>query len=73
MAYSLLTLSPNGTGTFGAIVRHVDAVGPVVRLNLTWRNDGSDFEVELPHKQRKNLKVQPGRGCSSTSKKFAVS
>ncbi|MBI3870153.1 MAG: sulfate ABC transporter ATP-binding protein [Verrucomicrobia bacterium] len=53
--------SPDGPATIAAIVKHVNAAGPVVRLSLTRRDDGSHFDVELPREQWRSLQRQPGQ------------
>ena len=55
-----LDTAPAGPGSIAAIVKHVNAAGPLVRLNLIRRDDGSIFEVELPREQWKDLHLQPG-------------
>ena len=42
-----VSASPIGAGTIAAIVRHVNAAGSVVRLDLQRRDDGSRFEAQL--------------------------
>ena len=46
-----LTPSPAGNSSIEAVVRHVRAFGPVVRLELDRADDGSSIEAHIPRAQ----------------------
>lgn len=43
-----LILTPNGAPNVPALIRHINAAGPTVRVELERLQDGSRFEVDLP-------------------------
>jgi len=50
----------NGTPTVEAIVRHINAVGPVVRLDLERRDTGDHLAAELSRERFQELKLETG-------------
>jgi sulfate transport system ATP-binding protein len=56
-----LTPSANGRSSIEAIVRHIRAFGPVVRLELDRVDDGSSLEAHLPRGQYEQLAVTKGQ------------
>ncbi|HEU4523382.1 MAG TPA: sulfate ABC transporter ATP-binding protein [Gemmatimonadales bacterium] len=56
-----LTPSANGRSSIEAIVRHIRAFGPVVRLELDRVDDGSSLEAHLPRAQYEQLAVTKGQ------------
>jgi sulfate transport system ATP-binding protein len=56
-----LTPSSNGSSSIEAIVRHIRAFGPVVRLELDRVDDGSSIEAHLPRAQYEQLAVTKGQ------------
>ena len=56
-----LTPSSNGSSSIEAVVRHIRAFGPVVRLELDRVDDGSGIEAHLPRAQYERLAVQKGQ------------
>ncbi len=55
-----LELQPNGGGSLAAVVRHVVAVGPVVRVSLDRRDTGGGVEAELTRERFEELRLSPG-------------
>jgi sulfate/thiosulfate transport system ATP-binding protein len=53
-----IQLSPNGKGSFPATVRHINAAGPRVKVDLTsqW---GDPVRVEIDHEQLRMLELKP--------------
>jgi len=51
--------APKGNGSFAAIVRHINAAGPRVRIELTSAS-GEPVLVELEHDRVRTLALQPG-------------
>jgi sulfate transport system ATP-binding protein len=56
-----LTPSSNGRSSIEAVVRHIRAFGPVVRLELDRTDDGSSIEAHLPRAQYEQLGVTKGQ------------
>ncbi|HEY9505320.1 MAG TPA: sulfate ABC transporter ATP-binding protein [Gemmatimonadales bacterium] len=56
-----LTPSSNGRSSIEAIVRHIRAFGPVVRLELDRVDDGSSIEAHLPRAHYEQLAVGKGQ------------
>ncbi len=56
-----LTPSSNGRSSIEAIVRHIRAFGPVVRLELDRVDDGSSIEAHLPRALYEQLAVGKGQ------------
>jgi sulfate transport system ATP-binding protein len=56
-----MSVTPNGPDSFGALIRHVNAAGPLVRVELERIAEGSRFAVELTKEQSRQLPLQPGR------------
>jgi sulfate/thiosulfate transport system ATP-binding protein len=56
-----LTPASSGTSSIEAIVRHIRAFGPVVRLELDRVDDGSSIEAHLPRAQYERLAVAKGQ------------
>jgi len=56
-----LTPSSSGASSIEAIVRHVRAFGPVVRLELDRVDDGSSIEAHLPRAHYEELAVTKGQ------------
>jgi sulfate transport system ATP-binding protein len=51
---------PNGGLAIEAVVRHVSAFGPVVRLELDRAEDGQLIEAELPRGRYRELNLRKG-------------
>jgi sulfate transport system ATP-binding protein len=51
---------PTGTGAIAAIINHVRAIGPIVKIELKSLDNGEFIEVELTREQYRKLAV--GRG-----------
>jgi sulfate/thiosulfate transport system ATP-binding protein len=56
-----LTPSASGRSSIEAVVRHIRAFGPVVRLELDRVEDGSSIEAHLPRAQYEQLAVTKGQ------------
>ena len=56
-----LTPSPSGASSIEAIVRHVRAFGPVVRLELTRVGDDSPIEAHIPRHRFESLGISKGQ------------
>ena len=56
-----LTPSSSGKSSIEAIVRHVRAFGPVVRLELDRTDDGSSVEAHIPRAQYERLALGKGQ------------
>jgi sulfate transport system ATP-binding protein len=56
-----LTPSASGKSSLGAIVRHVRAFGPVVRLELDRVDDGSSIEAHIPRADYDRLSLVKGQ------------
>ncbi len=56
-----LTPSASGKSSIEAIVRHVRAFGPVVRLELDRTEDGSSIEAHIPRAHYEQLGVSKGQ------------
>jgi len=50
---------PNGTPSIAATVRHVNAAGPLVHLELERTDDGSRFIVALTKEESRELPLEP--------------
>jgi sulfate transport system ATP-binding protein len=55
-----ITTTPGGSATVEAQILHVNAAGPVVKLDLKRTDDGSAFEVQVPRDEWRGLNLQPG-------------
>ncbi len=55
-----LTPSSSGKSSIEAIVRHIRAFGPVVRLELDRTDDGSSIEAHIPRAQYEQLALEQG-------------
>ena len=64
-------LNPNGI-TVEALVRHVSAIGPVVRLELERKDDGGAIEAELTRERYRELAVKTGDSVHVKPKKLKV-
>lgn len=51
-------LAPNGRGTFAATVKHINAAGPRVKIELT-SNWGDPVRVEMDHERLHALALKP--------------
>jgi sulfate/thiosulfate transport system ATP-binding protein len=51
---------PNGDASLPALIRHVNAAGPLVRVELERTDDGSRFAVELTRDESRSVQLQPG-------------
>jgi sulfate/thiosulfate transport system ATP-binding protein len=56
-----LTPSPSGLSSIEAIVHHVRAFGPVVRLELNRVQDGATIEAHIPRAQYERLEISKGQ------------
>jgi sulfate/thiosulfate transport system ATP-binding protein len=56
-----LTPSASGKSSIEAVVRHVRAFGPVVRLELDRTEDGSSIEAHIPRAQHERLALTKGQ------------
>nr|MBA3318255.1 TOBE-like domain-containing protein [Gemmatimonadales bacterium] len=56
-----LTPSSSGISSIEAIVRHVRAFGPVVRLELDRTEDGGHIEAHIPRSQYDKLSLAKGQ------------
>jgi sulfate transport system ATP-binding protein len=52
--------SSNGASSIEAVVRHIRAFGPVVRLELDRINDGTTIEAHVPRARFEQLGIQKG-------------
>ncbi|HXE56953.1 MAG TPA: sulfate/molybdate ABC transporter ATP-binding protein [Gemmatimonadales bacterium] len=52
--------TPDGRRTIPAVVRHVRALGPIVRLELDRLGDGQLIEVQLPRERYRELRLATG-------------
>jgi sulfate transport system ATP-binding protein len=66
-----LELHANGKPHFPAEVRHVNAAGPRVRVELADEN-GSRIDVELPHERYRELQLARGMRVYVTPKEIRV-
>jgi sulfate transport system ATP-binding protein len=55
-----VTIEPGSPASVAAVVRHLHAIGPVVRLALERVDDSSPFEVEMNRDQSRTLDLEPG-------------
>ena len=55
-----VTNTPSGPTSVASVIRHVHAVGPVIRLALERLDDASQFEVELSREQSRSLELKNG-------------
>jgi sulfate/thiosulfate transport system ATP-binding protein len=56
-----LTPSASGKSSIEAVVRHIRAFGPVVRLELDRTEDGSSIEAHIPRAQHEQLGLTKGQ------------
>ena len=56
-----LTPSASGKSSIEAVVRHIRAFGPVVRLELDRTEDGSSIEAHIPRVQHEQLGLSRGQ------------
>jgi sulfate transport system ATP-binding protein len=56
-----LTPSASGKSSIEAVVRHIRAFGPVVRLELDRTEDGSAIEAHIPRVQHEQLRLAKGQ------------
>jgi sulfate transport system ATP-binding protein len=56
-----LTPSASGRSSIEAVVRHIRAFGPVVRLELDRTEDGSSIEAHIPRAQHERLGLRKGQ------------
>jgi ABC-type sulfate/molybdate transport systems ATPase subunit len=56
-----LAPSPSGTSSLEAVVRHIRAFGPVVRLELDLVDGGRTIEAHLPRDRFEALALTTGR------------
>jgi sulfate/thiosulfate transport system ATP-binding protein len=56
-----LTPSASGKSSIEAVVRHIRAFGPVVRLELDRTEDGSGIEAHIPRAQHERLALTKGQ------------
>jgi sulfate/thiosulfate transport system ATP-binding protein len=56
-----LTPSASGKSSIEAIVRHIRAFGPVVRLELDRTEDGGSIEAHIPRAQYEQLGISKGQ------------
>jgi sulfate transport system ATP-binding protein len=56
-----LTPSPSGLSSIEAVVRHVRAFGPVVRLELTRVSDDTPIEAHIPRHRFESLGITKGQ------------
>jgi sulfate transport system ATP-binding protein len=52
--------SSNGASSIEAVVRHIRAFGPVVRLELDRINDGKTIEAHVPRARFDQLGIRKG-------------
>jgi sulfate/thiosulfate transport system ATP-binding protein len=62
----------NGGTTIEAVVRHVNAVGPVVRLELERHDTGDRIDAELTRERYQELALQTGEHVHVKPKKLQV-
>jgi sulfate transport system ATP-binding protein len=62
----------NGGTTIEAVVRHVNAVGPVVRLELERNDTGDRIDAELTRERYQELALQTGEHVHVKPKKMQV-
>ena len=62
----------NGEPTVEATVRHINAVGPVVRLDLERRDTGERLAAELSRDRFQELKLQTGEGVHVKPRRLQV-
>jgi sulfate/thiosulfate transport system ATP-binding protein len=62
----------NGGTTIEAVVRHVNAVGPVVRLELERNDTGDRIDAELTRERYQELALQTGEHVHVKPKKLQV-
>jgi ABC-type sulfate/molybdate transport systems ATPase subunit len=55
-----LTPSPAGSSSIEAIVRHIRAFGPVVRLELDGTENGASIEAHIPRSEYEKLGLAKG-------------
>ena len=56
-----LTPSPAGNSSIEAVVRHIRAFGPVVRLELDRADDGSGIEAHIPRANFDQMEITKGQ------------
>jgi sulfate/thiosulfate transport system ATP-binding protein len=56
-----LTPSPSGNGSIEAIVRHIRAFGPMVRLELAGAENGANIEAHVPRAEYERLGLAKGQ------------
>src|SRR5207248_7921268 len=64
--------SPNGTPALEAAVRHISAVGPVVRIDLERIDNGERIDAELPKDEFRELGLQAGETVFVKPKRMKV-
>jgi sulfate transport system ATP-binding protein len=62
----------NGAPTVEAVVRHVAAVGPTVRVELERTDDGGPIAAELTRERFGELALKPGEQVHVTPRKLQV-
>jgi sulfate transport system ATP-binding protein len=67
-----IALSRNGTPAVEAVVKHVHAVGPIVRLDLQRSGASGDLEIEIPRDRYEELGVHAGATVYVTPRKVQV-
>ncbi|HEY3414409.1 MAG TPA: sulfate ABC transporter ATP-binding protein [Armatimonadota bacterium] len=67
-----IALSRNGTAAVEAVVRHIHAVGPVVRLELARTDTAGALEVEIGRERYEELGVRTGATVYVTPRRVQV-
>jgi len=67
-----VTRTKNGAQTVEAIVRHITAVGPFVRLDLERRDTGDALAAEISHDRLKELNLHAGEHVHVTPRRMQV-
>jgi sulfate transport system ATP-binding protein len=62
----------NGKATIEATLQHVAAVGPVIRLELTRRDNGEPLEAEVTRERFEELGLAPGEDVHLTPRRLQV-
>ena len=62
----------NGTPTIEAVIRHITAVGPTVRIELQRTDDGSQIDAELTRERFGELALKTGEQVHVTARKLQV-
>jgi sulfate transport system ATP-binding protein len=62
----------NGAPTIEAVIRHITAVGPTVRLELQRNDDGSQIDAELTRERFGELALKTGELVHVTPRKLQV-